>query len=365
MGAAQASYDVLILGAGPAGCATALGLSASGVKRVLLVDKPLALPFRIGESATPDVAGLLSGLGLEQRLDRMGHLPYHGNLSMWGSEVPRLDHFLRRGRGNGWHLDRAAFDSWLRQEAEAQGAQLAADSGIGSIAPRDGGWQVTLRDKRDVSARVVVDAAGRRSPLATRLGARRWQVDNLLALAAHTDSASDMAGLSLAESCADGWWYATGLPDGRALVTLMTDSDIAKAQRFDEPASFLRAWRNTRLLAAYLKPPSACPPINVFAAHSGFIERAAGKGWIAVGDALMGMDPLTSSGISGALSDARAAVPAILEQLDGNSGAACDYAKRANSTLKRYLNERRRHYSSERRWTNRPFWSRRVHHEKK
>src|SRR5690349_6553232 len=99
-------YDVLISGAGPAGCATALALVQAGAA-VLLLDRPLNQPFRIGESATPDVAGHLAKLGLKQALD--DHLPYHGNVSLWGSDTPQLDHFLFRAQGHGWHLDRAAF----------------------------------------------------------------------------------------------------------------------------------------------------------------------------------------------------------------------------------------------------------------
>jgi flavin-dependent dehydrogenase len=354
------TWDVLILGAGPAGCATALGLMAAGIERVLLVDRPLALPFRIGESATPDVAGLLAEFGLDKRLGQMGHTPYHGNLSLWGGPSPSLEHFLRRGQGHGWHLDRAAFDAWLRQEAVARGACLASPSRIDAIVPAGDGWRASVRGMGEISARVAVDAGGRRSPLAGRLGIKRRQIDTLLALATHMAGGAANAGLSWVESFPHGWWYAAGLPDGRTLVALMTDRDIAAAEGFHEPQQFLQAWRRTRLLAEHAKPPDDLPPIQAFAAHSGFLQRAAGSRWIAVGDALMGFDPLTSSGISGALNDAVAAVPAILQQLNGCNELAQAYAERANATFKRYLAERQRYYAIERRWSGQAFWARRI-----
>lgn len=353
------SWDVLILGAGPAGCATAMGLMAAGVERVLLVDKPQAKRFPIGESATPDIAGLLAEFGLDNRLGQMGHTPYHGNLSLWGDDAPQLGHFLPKGRGHGWHLDRAAFDAWLRREALERGAHLASPCGIGAIAPGQDGWRIALRGAAETSARVVVDAAGRRAPLARRLGIGRQRVDGLLALAAHSAAGTGMAGLSLVEACADGWWYATSVPDGRVLVTLMTDRDIAQAQGFHDPQRFLQAWRATRLIARHAAVPADTPEMGVFAAHSGFLHSAAGSRWIAVGDALMGMDPLTSSGLSGAFNDAVAAVPAILGQLDGRTDPARAYAERANASFRRYLAERRRHYAAEQRWSSQPFWSRR------
>lgn len=350
-------YDVLIAGAGPAGCATALALAQAGAA-VLLLDRPLAQPFRIGESATPDVAGLLARLRVEHKLD--GHVPYHGNVSLWGGDVPQLDHFLFRAQGHGWHLDRAAFDQALRQAVLEQGIAMQTPSGVDHIAPDGHGWRVQVRELGEVVARVVVDAGGRRSPLATRMGIPRGQVDRLQALACHATASEALSGYSLVESCSHGWWYAAGLPDGRALVTLMTDQDIAKAHKLHDPECYLAAWRATRLLAERVPPPEQALPVQAFAAHSGCISHAAGQGWICVGDALMGLDPLTSSGISGALRDALAAAPAILGMLEGNTEAARAYALRANDSFKRYLAERQQHYSLEPRWANGSFWQRRM-----
>lgn len=351
-------WDVLILGAGPAGCATALGLLAARMTQVLLVDKPPTRRFPIGESATPDVTSLLAKFGLDNRLGQMGHIPYHGNLSMWSDDTPRLEHFLLRGLGHGWHLDRAAFDNWLRREVLKHGAQIASPCCIDSIVPCRDGWRIALRGAGETTARVVVDAGGRHSPLARRLGIGRRQLDSLLALATHTSASNGMAGLSLVESCAYGWWYATELPDGRTIVALMTDHDIAHNQGFQNQQHFLQAWRTTQLISQYAVPVSE-PVLAVFAAHSGSLHSAAGSRWIAVGDALMGMDPLTSSGLSGALNDAIAAVPVILSLLDGHTDAGWAYAERANTTFRRYLVERRRHYASETRWMDHAFWSRR------
>ncbi|POA99407.1 FAD-binding monooxygenase [Chromobacterium sinusclupearum] len=350
-------YDALIAGAGPAGCAVALALQRLGVE-TLLADRPLAQPFRIGESATPDVAGLLQRL--DMRIDFAGHSPYHGNLALWGSDQPQLDHFLFRGRGHGWHLDRSAFDRMLQQEAMARGVAFLGQSGVDGVAPDEGGWKVQVRGIGEVRARVLVDAGGRRSPLAARLGVARHRLDRLQALACHVETAGDLSGYSLVESSPHGWWYATALPDGRALLALMTDQDLAREQRLDHAGNFLAAWRATRLLAERLPPPLQASSLHAFAAHSGCVARAAGPNWICVGDALMGLDPLTSSGISGALSDALAAAPAIVGMLNGNLNAARHYAQRADDSFRRYLAERRQHYGLETRWTELPFWQRRC-----
>jgi flavin-dependent dehydrogenase len=364
MAKGELTVDVLILGAGPAGCATALGLLAAGISRVLLVDRPLALPFHIGESATPDVGRLLARLGVETDLCRLGHRAYYSNLSRWGEGPPILDHFLSRGWDHGWHLDRGAFDSWLRAEATARGARLVHPATLTSILPYANGWRVTADGYGHVRARVVVDAAGRKAPLASRLGARRHRIDSLIALAVRSEAkpSDRLAGLSVVEAFRDGWWYAAPLPSGGAIVMLTTDQDIAAVRRFRNPEVFAQVWRRTDELAQLVPPPCQPYPITIYPAFSGFINRAAGPGWIAVGDALIAFDPLTSSGIAGALSDALSALPVILAELDTGKAddAARTYSRSADATLKRYLGERQHRYNTERRWSESAFWARRA-----
>lgn len=364
MARGELAADVLILGAGPAGCATALALLAGGVGRVLLADRPLAAPFAIGESATPDVAPLLARLGLESDLCRLGHRTYYGNLAQWGDGPPSVDHFLGRGWDHGWHLDRGAFDCWLRGEAAARGARLLRPASLTGIWPCESGWKVMLHGSDPIFARVVVDAAGRRAPLAARLGARRYRLDAMVALAVRSQTlvSDSLAGLSVIEAFCGGWWYAAPLPGGGALVMLVTDRDIMARHQFRDPEMFAQAWRRTDRLARLMPPPRPPFPIAIFPAFSGFVDRAVGPGWIAVGDALISFDPLTSSGIAGALGDALSAAPVIVAEL-GSGNAEKDartYARAADATLKRYLRERSLRYGAVRHWPHSPFWSRRV-----
>jgi len=349
----ERAFDVLILGAGPAGCATALALWARGVERVLVVDRAPPAPFIPGESATPDIGRLLAALGLDGDLGRIGARPYYGNLAAWGGPSA-LSLFGRRGTG--WHLDRAAFELWLRDEAISRGVVLACPARLRALDAMSGGWDATVEGFGNVRARVVADAAGRRAPLAVRLGAKRHRLDALVALAVRVPRARGSDGYSLVESFASGWWYGARVPGGDAVVMLMTDRDIAQSYR--DAGSFAQAWRDTAMLSRRIEVPQTPITPRVFAAHGGFLEPAAGAGWIAVGDALMSLDPLTSSGLSGALNDAAAAAGVIVEMLNGNDPAAA-YTQRANSALQRYLAGHAAYYGLERRWPTQSFWARR------
>jgi flavin-dependent dehydrogenase len=355
--------DVLICGAGPAGCATAVALRQAGVEHVGLVDWPLERPWAVGESATPDVGPMLARLGIPDAMHV--HASYEGTLSLWGDQR-QIDDFLHRGRGKGWHLDREAFDTTLREAAVARGACLIRPAKIDHLAWEACAWTLQLNDGSEWRARILVDATGRRAELATRLGATRQRIDALVALGTvvQRPAAGGLAGLSLLEPFAFGWWYAAPLPkepdapDARAVVYLMTDRDLARQNGLRNGHRFRQVWCDTEELARRLPPPIEAPRIASFPAHSACLDRAAGPGWMAVGDALMAFDPLTSSGISGALADGLAAADTLVAWLAGQPMALAGlaWARRADTTWQRYLDQRSQHYSTERRWPDSQFW---------
>jgi len=209
---------------------------------------------------------------------------------------------------------------------------------------------------------VLVDATGRCAELATRLGARQRRVDALVAFGAAVPmrAAREFAGRSLVESVEYGWWYAAPQREGRAVVCLMTDRELAREADYRDERRFRQAWSETPELARRLPPSEGPLEIASFPAHCACLDRAAGLGWLAVGDALMSFDPLSSSGLSGALADGLAAADTLLQWLDDPQAMAASaraWARRADATWRRFLDQRRQRYAAESRWPASPFWS--------
>ncbi len=370
-GNAGCAIDVLILGAGPAGAALALALKRAGVASVLLIDRPAGWPFRMGESAAPGLNSLLRRLGLDDRLEDRGHRPCHGNLNLWGGPTPVLEEFASRADGPGWALDRAAFDAWLRAEAVARGAALVSHARLAGVVRYGEGWRANIRTRErnlEVRSRWIVDASGRPAAFARRSGARLHRFDRLVALAARAEPTESRGfdGFSVVEAVEIGWWYAARLPGGKSAVALMTDMDLAREADLHSPDGFRRAWASTTEIGRFASPPDQAVQPVLFAAGTQFIDRAIGPGWLALGDALIALDPLSASGVTGALEDAIAAADAIVRLLglESRGGEARDlrsaYCARANATLTRYLVGRRSIYRREKRWENGRFWQRRT-----
>jgi flavin-dependent dehydrogenase len=360
--------DVVIIGAGPAGAAAAVALKRSGIESLLLVDWPERRRFPIGESAAPGIGVLLGRLGLDHRLERFGHRPCHGNLTFWGAAAPTATDFFSRVSGPGWHLDRAAFDGWLRASALGAGARFLSPTRLLDARRENGAWRLLLGNGAasiEIRARWVLDATGRAAAAARRVGARLHRLDRLIALAVIAEPAAEarFAGFTVVEAAEIGWWYAARLPNGRTMMALMTDADIARTRGLREAAAFRQAWAATAEMRDFARPVSLAEAPAVFSAATQLIDPAIGPGWLAVGDALMAFDPLSASGLTGALEDALTAAEVIAGSLSGGGNEQrliAGYALRVRATLESYLTARRAIYASEQRWRDNLFWRRRI-----
>ena len=200
----------------------------------------------------------------------------------------------------------------------------------------------------------------------------------------------------------DGWWYTALLPGGRRILAFHTDADLEAARSTVHIGALTARARERRALEPFLEAfrLDAGTPIGRCAAHGAWIERAVGAGWIAVGDAALACDPLSARGLFDALYTAflgAAAVREVLAFLDGHNGeirakldagteasyevvdrtavpfkrvrevlaaggtdALLDYQSAVERMRASYLEGLHAWYGLETRWSDRPFWSRRV-----
>ncbi|MEX2498514.1 MAG: FAD-dependent monooxygenase [Wenzhouxiangellaceae bacterium] len=368
---------IAIVGAGPAGCATALALAAAGVDGVTVIEAggDSTRP-RIGESVSPEFARLLDRLGLLAAFRAQGHSPCHGSCSSWGDDRLGFNDFIVSPHGHGWHLDRMAFDRLLLDRTRATGVRVLTETRLHDARRESsgrfcltlhaaGGKVVTLQ------ADQVVDAGGVQALLASRLGARKRLDDRLVVLSAllAPDNDEHAPRQTLLEACEYGWWYAARVPDGRWMVALATDADAMRARGLAQPASWYRHLRSTRHLGPGLLPRTQAPAgIDRWLAASSLLQPCAGPGWLAVGDAASCYDPISAHGLYKALETGLAAAQAIVGTIVGTTvetiaappssctAAIGDYVRSVERGYDDYLAGRRHFYALERRWPDAPFW---------
>jgi flavin-dependent dehydrogenase len=351
----------VIVGGGPAGSAAGLSLRshAPGLSVVQIEASAYTSP-RIGETLPPPSRRLLEHLGVWEAFRRQGHAPVVGTTAAWGAAITQENDFLFNRHGDGWHLDRTAFDSMLAGEAERRGARRI-ESRVIEADREDGGWRLSLLNGPDLRARFLIDATGSSATFARKLGARFVAADRLTGFVRFFEDRYGNDPRSLVEAFEDGWWYTAGLPGGLRIAACMTDADLARRLRLGDPESWSRRLDAAEQVRARLQGARPQGDIVVRAACSRRLDPAVGEGWLAVGDAASVFDPLSSSGITKALRSGIFASYAIGDLLvQGDDRGLERYRRYVEDEFQGYCRVRARYYAEERRWPESEFWQRRA-----
>jgi len=351
-------FHVVVIGGGPAGSVVAAILARLGLQ-VAVIERGAAKGLKVGETLPGQARVTLAACGMDQVLQRVAKIAAAGNRSIWGSASPFERSGILSPYGGGWHIDRAAFDAALLQEAQAAGARLMMPASLGEVSRREGLWCLALRTPNgavQIECEAVIDASGRTRAFARRLAIPQVKHDSLLGIARLFDCGNgrDVDTRTTIESAPLGWWYTARIPSDRRVVVYFTDIDLAREAAWRDDREWNGALATTTLIQPLVMDHRyrCCGSATNVVADTSRLELPGGEQWWAVGDAAASLDPLSSAGISHALQSAVAV-------------AQCVAGGRIGDTVRwkasHDLQNRRRieYYSIEKRWPVSPFWSRR------
>lgn len=355
--------DVLAIGGGPAGAATALQLSRQGLS-VGIVERSTFSQRRIGEMLAPENRPILETLGIWNAFLESAPLASPGLISAWESAEPLERDFVFNPYGVGWHLDRSRFDQFLVQQAAAAGSLVFAGAKwLQDPRLKDGKWQLAVGGpdgERRITTRYLVDASGRSSWFARRMGIPRTSLDTLVGVVGFWLGSRRQECRLLVEAFEDGWWYSGRLPGGGAVAACMID----EVNLPREPSLLLDFWKRTMQKASLTceawRQDGDPADLRCVSANSSRIARFAGEAWLALGDAAIAYDPLSGRGIRQALAGAIRAVAVVLDFMQHNHDSSAVYCEWLETEFRSYCQMRRRHYASVNRWPEAPFWRNRA-----
>jgi geranylgeranyl reductase family protein len=339
-------FDLLIVGAGPAGSFAAELLARGGARVALFDGRPPGEPKACGGGVT------------SKALKAYPHL-----LDAAGRTVSEVEMFSPAGGRVRLRLrdpfaiySRTAFDSHLRERARAAGAQVF-DERISADFDRKEGepWTVRTRDRKNVwRGRTLVAADGANSAIARCLAGAlpNSEMEVAFGYRAPLPRADDAPTVI---AFLPGWvGYAWAFPrldhvsfgiattqnafDHRALDQLLWDFMIGYyAQREDDSAPLWsssdaregsRASLEEKLRATVDAYAARIPGL---APETWDARRVCGDGWALVGDAAGFADPVTGEGIYYALRSAQLLAESFLE------GRLEDYEGRCRADFIREL----------------------------
>ena len=332
--------SVVVVGGGPAGCAFAITAARNG-HEVVMLDEHRRTKYWPGEALPAGGGELVDSIFGPGLLEN--HEIAFGTTSSWGSDERVSHDFFAHWSGRGWHLDRAVFDESQRERAASMGVRVINER-LSSLEHGDHGWLVNETFPSDW----IVDASGRAGAVLGRMGVPARRFDEQLALVAVVPDAGSER-VTIVESAEIGWWYTAPLPQGDRVLGLITDADLVGNDRASTFTASLQATRHIRSLVGQMDGMD----IGAYPAGSSIREQLEGDGWVAVGDAAVTFDPLSSQGLITGLVMAAHAGQSFGEGLDR-------WEENYRAVFVEHEQERSSFYAEELRWPASPFWSRRA-----
>ncbi|NVB39864.1 FAD-dependent monooxygenase [Pseudenhygromyxa sp. WMMC2535] len=338
------------MGAGIAGLCLALRLRAAGVPHLVLARQERVRACSLAETLPPTTLALLEREGLLELFFAHGRKTF-GYCAQWGTGPLRRVDFFGQGRyGHGLKVDKAGL---IHQLTEIVGDRVVTLNQIVGIEPRRGRVRISWAQRgREMSAdaALLVDATGRRRAVLRRLNVPSLVQDHQVASSCHVEGVRipELCHGVVTESFAGGWGIASALDETTNVLTLFAERGSPVALAMRDLGRWSELLADTRLLGRLLAPARAPTQGAVGAlANSSRASQLCGPGWLAVGDAAIAFDPLSSHGISNAVFSASVAASAIeVWYTTGDTTLVARYAGRMETIFAQYLAQRRQYHRS-------------------
>jgi flavin-dependent dehydrogenase len=319
-------FDVVIVGAGPAGTSAAIRLALNGARVLVIEEKKFPRAKLCGEFISPECLAHFQQLGV---IDQM--------ISAGGTSLGETVFYSARGRRvavpSEWFtsgetalgLSRSEMDHRLLERAKAVGVKVLEDAHATGLLVEDGfvgGVKVrTSAGAIDHRARVTIDATGRSRALARQFDAPHHDQPgkrkrSLVAFKAHLENARVAPGACEIYFYSGGYGGLSEIEHGLSNLCFIVSANDLRRHGSD-PDRVLRkiVMHNLRAAKTLEHARLHSPWLSVSLEGFGRKTLTPANGLLTIGDAASFIDPFTGSGMLMALESGEVVAETIIPRL--------------------------------------------------
>jgi flavin-dependent dehydrogenase len=303
------STDVLVVGAGPAGSASAALLARQGLDIVLIDRAAFPRDKACSEYLSPEAVRVLHRLGVVPDLERAGARPLAGTV-VRGPRGARLHGLFAEARprpahASGLAVSRRVLDARLVAAAREAGARVLERMTLEELLYENGGVAGAVvrhpTGRRVIRARLTIGADGLHSVVAQRLGVRRGGLLRRFAFVAHVAGVSGLGDSAEMHVGTEGYVGLNRIGDDIANVALVVPAHWVGQARGRATDFFFEHLDRFPDIRGRVDRGRLVRRVLTAGPFGAWARRAIANGALLVGDAADFFDPFTGEGICAAL----------------------------------------------------------------
>jgi len=322
-------YDVIVIGAGPAGSIATMKLLQEG-KSVLVLEKMIFPRFVIGESLLPHVMDYLDKLELIPLLNAQNFQIKNGVCFHRNEDTcPFLfsEQFAQNTWKYTWQVKRANFDHVLIQEAQKRGAEVCFQATVTDMQTQGKQQEITFEHPdlgiKKVSATFVIDASGygRVLPRLKNLeipvqSPPRGSIFTHLKEDKRTEQAARNIFVHIFRNNT-AWLWSIPFSDNTTSVGIVSDVDFIQECAENNNEKFLQFIGDFPGLKGRFSDSQLVFPPKMVMNYAVAVKQLYGTGYVLCGNATEFLDPTFSSGVLFAIASGYKAGELTAQHLDG------------------------------------------------
>ena len=294
----ELEYDVLVIGAGPAGSCAARYAAESGCDTLMIEKRPeIGTPVRCGEGMAKD---WITEIGLEPSGKWLANEIDGARIISPDGSTLEVDE-KHAGNECGYNIERDLFDRELAERAARAGSEIMVKTGAYDLIKEDGkivGARLEHMGKHiDVRAKVVIGADGFESQVGRWGGLKTWippkDVDACLQYTMVNIEGNHKLNDFYVGSCSPGgyiWVFWKG-PD---IANVGIGCNLSKIWKMAETKTYLDKFIQKH---SEFRKGEVIEEVAGAVSVSRPVEKSVASGLMLVGDAARMIDPLTGGGI--------------------------------------------------------------------